>query len=61
MADTVGIERFAEETGYSVEYARKLVRQGKGPRHVRTGRKIRFFMADIRAWQESHMVESARG
>ena len=57
MADTVDIKKFAQITGYSPEYARKLVRAGKGPRHVRTGRKIRFFVADIEAWQKAHMVE----
>ena len=56
MGDMVGVERFAELFGCSVEYARKLCRDGKAPRHYRVGRKILFKEEDIVEWLKAHVV-----
>lgn len=56
MPDMVGIERFAEICGYSVEYARKLLRDGKGPRHYKIGRRVFFHESDIEEWWEAHVI-----
>ena len=58
MAERVGIEVFAKMAGYSVEYARQIMRSGKGPRFMRIGRRYYFFVSDIEEWLMGHMVES---
>ena len=55
MRDFVGIEKFAEIRGVSIEYARQLVREGKAPRHYRMGRRIMFKEEDIILWVENHV------
>ena len=57
MAERVGIEVFAKMAGYSVEYARQIMREGKGPKHLKLGRRYQFFIEDIEDWILSHKVE----
>lgn len=57
MAERVGIEVFAKMAGYSVEYARQIMRDGKGPKHLKLGRRYQFFIEDIEDWILSHKVE----
>lgn len=56
MPELVGIDRFAEILGVSVEHARRLVREGKAPRHYKVGKSVRFEESDIHDWFMSHVV-----
>lgn len=57
MAERIGIEKVAEMTGYSIGHLQRLIREGKGPRHIKLGRKYFFFEKDIEEWIMGHMVE----
>ena len=56
MADKVGIKTFARMAGYSIEYARQIMREGKGPRHMRMGRRYVFFVSDIEEWIKDRII-----
>lgn len=56
MSVLVGVERFAELYGCSVEHARRMCREGKAPRHYKFGRTIRFQESDILEWMKAHAV-----
>ncbi len=34
---------------------------GKGPKYLKCGRAVRYRMADLRAWQESVVVDPTKG
>lgn len=56
MGDYVGIKEFAELYGCTVRHAQKLCRQGKAPRHLKTGRAVRFKKEDIEQWVSARTV-----
>ena len=49
----------AREVGYSTAALRKWRREGKGPPFIRYGRSVRYRLSDLRAWQETHVVNPA--
>jgi len=57
MADRVDIERASEITGYSKGHLMRLIREGKGPKHIKMGRRYWFFESDLEDWIMSFMVE----
>ena len=47
---TLTVAEFAAASGINEERIRILVREGKGPPHVRFDRRIRFRLKDIEEW-----------
>ena len=56
-SEWIGTKDFAQMCGLSYKYAQQFIREGKGPKHYRFGREIRFKRSDIETWIEGCVVE----
>jgi len=56
----LSIDDLAARLDLSPETVRKLRFDGNGPRGVRMGKRVRFHIDDVTAWEEARREESAR-
>jgi excisionase family DNA binding protein len=49
-------KELAERTGIPPETWRYWRAQGRGPAYIKAGRVIRYRVADVEAWEDSHLV-----